>query len=200
MGIHCCERTQILVKFRSHFPPFKHGKQQNFMSITTVTFTKIGQAILDNVPTLGKSKLSIRLLCLLWASHNCLFSYFGQISLTLNEFAGWRPETLLKGDSRYFPANFPKPVNCYVLHLKWIWNFVKFRENTCAGVSGAGWRTVTLLALLKRDSYTGILSKLSRKILLPVNQYASRNLSQINERMLKQFECTTLQDNVEYNW
>lgn len=148
MGFPCCERTQILVKFRSHFPPFKHGKQQNFMSITTVTFTKIGQVILDILLSLDKSKLSIRLFCLLWASHNCLFSYFGQISLTLNDFAGWTPETILKRDSRYFPANFAKPANCCVLHLKWIWNFVKFRENTCLS---AAWRTVTLLALLKRD-------------------------------------------------
>ena len=83
-------------KIQKSFKTFPVAYHLSSMARTTGTFTKFGQVILDILQTLGQSNLSVRPLCLLSASHNCLFNYFSQISLTLNDFAGCRPVTLIK--------------------------------------------------------------------------------------------------------
>ena len=83
-------------KIQKSFKTFPVAYHLSSMARTTGTFTKFGQVILDILQTLGQSNLSVRPLCLLSASQNCLFNYFGHISLTLNDFAGCRPVTLIK--------------------------------------------------------------------------------------------------------
>ena len=108
---HFHQRTQIIFKFGSHFPHFNREKQQNVSTIRTVIFTNFGQAILVNFLTLVYSKMSLKPLLLLTASHNCLLTNFEQVRL-------WEAPT-------HFPLNFAKflittilQINCEHLHLK----------------------------------------------------------------------------------
>ena len=48
-------------------------------------------------------------------------------------------------------------------------------ENTCARALDAGRRPVTLQALLRRDSDTGVFRDVYRGVLLPVNRYGIPN-------------------------
>ena len=46
LGNHYFQKTQMLIMFGSHLPPFAQGKQQKIKNVTRVIFTNFGHIIL----------------------------------------------------------------------------------------------------------------------------------------------------------
>ena len=95
-----------------------------------------------------------------WASHTDLFNWV-QDGLTFTDLTGGRRATFIKGDSstriffwilrKFYFANHLKTTASEIWR-KFEVSLNSDENNICARTLGAGWRPVTFLASLKRDS------------------------------------------------